>query len=380
MNASDMIHKAKVHLVMEHPFFASLALNLRPEESDKVDTLATDGSIMLYKPTYIEGLSIEQIKGCLAHLVLHCALGHVWRGEALEDEPRWQKAADYATNEELLKAGFDLPQGYLHDKSYDKLNAEQIYTKLPPSKQQQNNQQGKNKQPPPKGERQDITDPGKCGAVMPSSTSVKEQKAKWKTETAKALMFATQEKGELPDTLERMIRDAVFPKLPWTTLLRDFVQRSARNDYNWTRVNVKHLLRGFVLPTLHSDELPRVLIAVDTSMSISDEQLNRFGTEISGILAAYNTTTEVVYCDAKVHSTEIFASEDLPIKLHPVGGGGTDFRPVFDYAAKMQESFACILFFTDLKGTFPENEPPWPVSWISTCEGKAPFGDTILFE
>jgi predicted metal-dependent peptidase len=123
------------------------------------------------------------------------------------------------------------------------------------------------------------------------------------------------------------------------------------------------------------------VIAVDTSGSIDRKALNHFAAEASGVLGAYDTTVRVIYCDTKVQKEEVFTKADLPMKMKPVGGGGTDFRPAFKYVDKKGYTPACLIYFTDMYGDFPRQEPDYPVMWLTATERKtAPFGQTVLFK
>jgi predicted metal-dependent peptidase len=65
------------------------------------------------------------------------------------------------------------------------------------------------------------------------------------------------------------------------------------------------------------------------------------------------------------------------VHLNPVGGGGTDFGPCFDWLFEHGIQPQSLVFLTDLCGTFPKTEPPYPVIWASTERRQAPFGSVI---
>jgi predicted metal-dependent peptidase len=178
----------------------------------------------------------------------------------------------------------------------------------------------------------------------------------------------------------RQIDEMLNPILPWYILLRDFVEKSAHNDYDWTRPSRRYIGRHILPPSLISEQLPEIVIAIDTSGSISQEQLSRFSKEASSVLSAYDNTIRVIYCDAKVKKEEVFTRADLPMKLKPIGGGGTNFKPVFEYVNKQNITPACLIYFTDLHGNFPGKEPEYPTMWLTPNEQTAPFGTTILFK
>ena len=130
MDAEKRLTKAKITLIAEYPFFGRLCLLLKFKALKYVPTMGTDGKRLIYNPKFVDAVSDDQLLGLLAHEILHCSLGHIWRRE--KREPcRWNIAADIATNLLLRANGFSLPPGApLVDKYRDK-NAETIYEDLP---------------------------------------------------------------------------------------------------------------------------------------------------------------------------------------------------------------------------------------------------------
>lgn len=399
MEVKKKLEKARALLVLDQPFFGVLALRMKMVEEAAVPTMATNGELVLYNPDFVDKLSVTELKGVLAHEVMHAGLGHHWRiGD--RDLMTWNKAADYAVNDIILNSGFELPEGHLYDACYHDIATEELYQKLfqenPPGggSQEQGsgqgdgqdeqdgkgggqNQQGQDKPSP--SHQQPNSDPGGCGGIIPikDKAQAKEQEQEWKSALVQAASVA---KGKLPSQIKRMIDEIINPELPWTTLLRDFVEKTARNDYNWMRANKRHIVNGVWMPSLISEELPEIVIAIDTSGSINDEMLAKFAAEASGVLEAYRTTIHAIYCDAAVQGVDVFTNEDLPLKFNPKGGGGTDFRPVFDYVDKQGLTPACLVYFTDMYGTFPDLESPYPTMWVSTTKGEeAPWGQTVDF-
>lgn len=120
-----------------------------------------------------------------------------------------------------------------------------------------------------------------------------------------------------------------------------------------------------------------VLVAIDTSGSIDDVLLKQFASELRSIASETRPArVHVVYCDARIGRHDVFERDDL-LELHPIGGGGTDFRPVFELAAKLDEAPVAIVYLTDLDGTFPNQAPEIPTLWATPNRKQAPFGETV---
>ena len=132
MKTKDKISKARAGLILDQPFFGSLSLKLILKEDRTCETAWTDGVSLGYNPAFIDELHLDQVKGLLAHEVMHCACAHNTR-RGNRDGKRWNIAADYAINPLLNEAGFALPPGVLFDFSYKGKSADEIYTLLPAS-------------------------------------------------------------------------------------------------------------------------------------------------------------------------------------------------------------------------------------------------------
>ncbi|MFW5735275.1 MAG: VWA-like domain-containing protein, partial [Oceanidesulfovibrio sp.] len=241
---------------------------------------------------------------------------------------------------------------------------------------------------PPQDEQGD--DPGMSGEVRdaPSDTGgadsaadMTRQEESWQVAVAQALHKA-REAGELPGALERLLAEALAPSLSWRELLRRFLANAARNDFSWVRPNRRHLHAGLYLPGLESEELSEVVVAVDVSGSVSQEELDSFAAELSAVLEEFDTTVRVFTCDAALTTQDTLARWDLPLDFTATGGGGTDFRPPFTQLEQDGATPACLVYFTDMEcDTFPE-DPGFPVLWVTTNARHAtpPFGEVVTME
>jgi len=119
-------------------------------------------------------------------------------------------------------------------------------------------------------------------------------------------------------------------------------------------------------------------LAIDTSGSIGEAELNQFAAEIRAVKEEGKPSAiHVVYFDSEVCHYDRFGRDD-ELQFAPHGGGGTAFSPVFEYLTEHDiEPVACV-FLTDLCCNDFGDQPDYPVLWVSTHEGTAPFGEVVL--
>jgi predicted metal-dependent peptidase len=370
--------RARSALIIDQPFFGVLALHLEAIRDDSIPTMATDGTRLLWSADFVAELTDAEIKGVLAHEVLHNAYRHHTRRQA-RDPRLWNVAADYAINRDLLAAGFTLPKGRLYDPRFGEAGAEEIYSRL----QREAPAAPKSGQPGAGKGGPAGADPGRCGAVIDAAGSPDERAAadrKWELATRQALAVA-KAAGALPGYLKRLADALDKPRVDWRDVLRRFVDSVAHRDYSWTRPNRRHVGRGVILPGWIADGVEHVVCAVDTSGSVTDSTLSAFAAEIGGILddGAVSRVT-VLYADTKVRAIETFEQGDR-VRLAGTGGGGTDFRDTFRTIARDHADASAVVYLTDLAVTHFGDEPACPVLWAHVGPESrippVPFGEVV---
>ena len=422
MTTAQKLTRARTQLLLNQPFFGTLGLRLKLVPGS-LPTMATDGSRIVYNSAFVGELKPAELEGVLAHEVLHCALGHHCRRG--EREPGlWNEAADLAINPLLLGNGLTLSAGALIDPAFANLSSEEIYARLlrrrsegASAVQQQAPQQtnvGGGMGNVPQGTHGAATsDPmsdssngsgssqneqqtgqamgpasmrsGGFGAVWDASdehghaaspAEKRRQEHEWSIAAEQALRSA-KACGNEPGGIERPVSESRQSQQDWRTILRDFVAATAPSDYRWTPPNRRYIASGLYLPSVERRGLGEVVIAVDTSGSIGKRELEQFAAEISAI--SEETQPEaihVVYCDAAVQCVQQFGSSE-PVQLEPKGGGGTDFRPAFEWVAENDITSVCLIYLSDLCcNSFPET-PEYPVLWVTDSRETAPFGETV---
>lgn len=375
-DARKKLMGARTALVLDQPFFGVLALQLALKEDTTQETAWVDGETLGYNPAFVESLSHAELLGIVAHEVMHCAAGHPWRRDAREPK-RWNEACDFAINQLLVESGFTLPGDALLDATYAGKSAEWIYDRLPapPPESQGGDEDGPESGEDESGDGQ-AQKPSSLGEVRDCPTESEKSEAEW-AQSVQQAAAAAKARGALPGGAERFASDAVAPKVDWRSALRRFVQQCSSSDYAWTRPNRRYLAQGLYLPSLHSETLGSIAIAIDTSGSIDQVLLDQFRAEVQTIADEMRPSrVHVLYCDAQVNRQDVFERDDV-IEFNPAGGGGTDFCPVFDELEKLEEPPVCLVYLTDLEGSFPEITPDVETLWVTTGTTIAPFGETI---
>lgn len=382
MNSDEIakkIVKARAGLIIDQPFFGTLALRLmlkvmspQMEQTFKArglkPTLAVDGRTIYYSEAFIDGLDVNLTKSAFAHEVGHCVFDHIGRRRH-RDPNGWNIAGDYVINDMLKSAGFTLGEGWLYDPKYVGMTADQIYQALPPSAKDGSGS-GKGMKP-----LCDIMD----GAGDANEQLTEVERNDWKIATIQAAN-AAKAQGKLPGSLERFIDELVNTKVDWRERLRRFITERSKDEYTWTRPNRRYLSAGLYLPSLYSETMGTIAVVTDDSGSIGNDVLQAFASEIAGIRDSVRPKkTIVLSCDAKVnHVDELEPDDEFKLKCH--GGGGTDFRPPFKWLARRDIRPAALIYLTDMYGPFPEHDPGYPVMWVATSDVVGPFGDTIKIE
>lgn len=362
---AQQLIRARTHLLLDFPFFGELALRLNLVERADIPTMAVDGRNIFYNPEFVSKISDSLTKAIVAHEVMHCVFDHIGR-RADRNPKKWNVAGDYAINQMLTDAGFNFEGTGLLDKKYAGMTTDQIYALLDDST-------GSDDAPgagEPGGPLDDCMD-GNPGTTETDATD-------WKVAVIQAATSA-KAAGKLPAGLARFVDELIAVKVDWRERLRRFITQSSKDDYSWMRPNRRYMSQGMYLPSLYSESMGEIVVAIDTSGSIDQATLNAFGAEIRAIVqSARPAKTTVIYCDAEVNHVDVFEPNDeLHFNMH--GGGGTNFCPPFEHVEKEGLQPVCFIYLTDMYGRFP-SDPGYPVMWCATSDVIGPFGETVPIE
>jgi len=372
MSAEGALVKARSQLLMDQPFFGTLAIRLRPVQREDIKTAATDGIHLYYDPAYILKLDPMQLRGLLAHEVLHCVFNHQTRRQE-RDHQLWNIACDYAINDHLIESGFILPKGALLDPAYKGMGAEEIYNLI-------NKEPSKRPKPCAWGIVLDAT----SGSLEAGSAA--EQESNWQIAVGEAAAVA-KARGKLPGNIELFISEILQPKVDWRTVLWPFFTELNRDDYSWRKPHRAWISEDEYLPSMYQETCGKVAVVNDSSGSITDEQGAQFISEVDAVMAQVQPSSIVwIQADAQVQDVKVLdTGERLKASQLPSfkGRGGTAFTPAFEYLRDNHPDVQAIVYLTDLETgaedfASAEEAACAPTLWVSVSKNLvAPFGETV---
>jgi predicted metal-dependent peptidase len=288
----------------------------------------------------------------------------------------WQLATDYAINNMLHKNKLKIPKGANFKKEYKNMYSEEIYELL---KEEFSEQNGKSSYDDIKNLESFIKDSGGNSSIFKNIKNIENDKIEDEWDYASSIAKEVANKKSLtPLGLERFAKKVKANDIDWKFELYNAINRHMRNNYAFMPPNKKHIYRGVALPSLTSDTLS-LIVAIDTSGSIREDILGAFIEEFKSIMQNFPAVSiELLIADAKVHSHHSFMGGeemDFPLK----GGGGTDYRPTFEYIDANIPMSSMLLYFTDGEGIFPRIPPAYEVLWaLSQNKTRIPFGRSIV--
>jgi predicted metal-dependent peptidase len=431
---------ARAWLIIDKPFLGALVLRLPLVEADPrwCRSTATDAKSLYYNRDYIDQLTFEQTKFALAHEALHCALAHFARREH-RHKRRWDIACDLAINPALVADGLQPAPNALVLDGFADMAAEEIYPYVQENSDQEphdqhvyddsgdgggraasgdgmdaggratpgavagtaaeQSQEQPHTAPPPSEARasrpKDETgsssatdtnepprkgaDTGRAGTSQPPPLSATERETlaqQWQQRLAGAAQQAMRA-GKFGGSVARLVEHLLQPQLPWRMLLARYLTSMARDDYSFLHPSRRE--GAAILPGLRSIHVD-IVVALDTSGSIANEEMREFLSEANAIKGQVGARITLLACDEALAPDapwvfepwdEVRLPESLP------GGGGTRFTPVFDWVARQDRRPDLLVYFTDAKGEFPAEAPPYPVLWLVKGKAKVPWGQRI---
>ena len=374
----DKLQKDVVTLLHNEPFYGHILVGITKIIDTELPAAAAV-SVAKYitlkvNPDMYFKEKDEHRTGILKHELLHVILKHVLRGKKCPLRQRANVAADLAVNPIVGKS--NLPEWTLWPELYElptNLTFEQYYDQLPDSKVIHLSLSDSS------GEGEGEENPW----LIPGHSTVDEHN--WDNEeegmdpvdaTLAEIVIddiirqATKHCGDTPSELKGLIHYREKKTIPWQTILRRFFGTSRANlDYTKKRISKRYGTR----PGTKFQESATVVLGVDSSGSISDKQLDMFMTEVAHAHKTGLVDIWVVVCDCEIHEI-IHPFNKANVKMVS-GRGGTDFRPVIEWAESLGKGHPQIdstIMLTDGYGPAPEKRPRFPVLWVLTHDGEQP--------
>jgi predicted metal-dependent peptidase len=241
------------------------------------------------------------------------------------------------------------------------------------------------------GKGQQGSDPGGCGGVLDAApahdkANISTIEQDWDAAVKQAVAHAKrQNAGTLPAFLQRLVKELAKPKISWRDLTRQFIDGVMTKDYSWQRPNQRYVHQGLVLPTHIPDALHHLVFFGDVSGSITREVMKAYVSEIQGALDdGVADQVTALYFDTEIKKIDTYLPGDL-IDCDVPGGGGTDFRPMFEWAKKEAHDASCIVVLTDMYPcSWDLPDPGVPVLWGAFLPEEAlkqitpPFGEGVV--
>lgn len=307
------LDKAKISLMSkpDSVFFTTVCFSLKHIWDDSIPTAATNGIDIKFNPEFFMSLTIEERVFLLLHESMHVAFLHMDRLET-RDRKKWNVAADHVINLMLLGRGFKMPKNGLADYKYSGLSTEEVYNLLP---SQENNDVDLDIQAAegdPVELQQAIED-----IIIRASIQSKMQ---------------GEDAGNIPGEIQIFLNGLLKPKLPWNRILQKYIQNLTKCDYSFRKAN-RRFFPEFHLPSLHSESLMDLVIAVDSSGSVSDDEFNQFITETTSIFKMMKPEKiTLIQFDTQIKSIDPIKNIQELSKVEFFGRGGTDICPVINWA------------------------------------------------
>ncbi len=437
------IRESRARLIEEEPYYALLLMYLRFIAVKDIKTISTNGRCIFFSPDYLDRLYTREMDYILCHQISHIVLGDLWRTEDLAGY-NYHLACDIRLNLELQDSFPDdrfAHFGNVHrsmpglQRSLAGLGPEEIYplrtfslnrlddrarrSWLPDcddywdrknddgeggtlildiadqdgllhhggitggSDQQQEGDGSASGNPDKNGN-------GASSEKQGTDSADQELKQEWQGRmqvVGKAISNGSKSYGadSLPAYLQRLIRNPPKPKADWKKILNRFL-REQICDYSFSPPDRRFADTGFFLPDFNEKEFVSrdILFMVDTSGSVDDEMLTLVYGEIRGAVEQFGGKLSGMlgFFDADVKPPTPFETVGDLLQIIPVGGGGTDFRPIFEYVQRNYrgEKPAYIVIFTDGEGPYPEERAAIgiPVLWLINNMTVTPqWGKTI---
>jgi len=412
MNERDIVSKLKFRVYHDYPFYADLSLNREHIFTNFIEWFATTGEQILINPNSIKEFTFEENLFAYLHELLHIALKHTFIGKKHSDKDQFllNIAQDIIVNElvsELVKPSIKLQETLVFKEKFNelrridvkKLNHLEIYDilakkferamqslKLP--NPNANLKSNSNLNDIAKDFMEKFTNFDKQLQKLKSQGEITENE-EWIFKNAYKDYYFNKLFEKLSDKEKKKILDKIkddllsgyvhakqrgfkfsgmeklvehlFKKVrDWRKVLREEILDYLKGDWTWAKVsdNLQSLhVAGFKqignLPSLDNTfALGKIIIGIDVSGSISDEDYKDFLDEIYSIFKSVNVREfEIVMWEWEItkviNGRNGFVNKVLNELKKRKGYGGTKLRSFLEYCNKKGVLNSIAIILTD---------------------------------
>ena len=372
MDKQQSLSKISKELMLKEPYYGFFLIMLNKVWRKDLPTAGVSKNGINFQLAINEefwtGLSEMHQMGLLKHELLHIAFGHLTSFKSFKNKRLANVAMDMEINQYIDEDW--LPTGGINIDDYEDLDLDRkagcryYYDKL------NQFQDEKDKNGSCGNENMDkLLDQVANGEGPDHSTweefedlSEAEQKLIEK-QLQKVLSDAKEQtikkRGNVPGEIEGVIviEEIVAPKFDWRGYIRRFTGVSTKVFTK--KIRRKENRRFSDNPGLKIKMKQHMLLAIDTSGSVSNSELQEFMGEIHHIYKVGVDVT-VIQCDTSIRAIESYKGK---FELNVLGRGGTEFDPVLEYYNENQKRYTSLVYFTDGE-CYTHVKPKGHVLWV----------------
>ena len=391
MDKAQSLSKISKELMLKEPYYGFFLIMLNKVWRKDLPTAGVSKQNINYQLAINEefwtGLSDDHKTGLLKHELLHIAFGHLVSFGSFSNKKLANVAMDMEINQ-YIEASW-LPEGGINIDDYTDIQLDRkagcryYYDQLLRLQDEKDKNGTSGDQ-----EMDKLLDNIASGDIPDHSTweefeDMSEAEKKLIDKQVQKILKDAKEqtikkRGNVPGEIEGLIvlDEVTKAKFDWKGYLRRFTGTSTKIFTKKIRRKENHRYEDN--PGLKIKMRQHMLLAIDTSGSVSDTELTEFMNEIHHIHKAGVDIT-IVQCDTSIRSIEAYKGKN-DLKVH--GRGGTEFDPVLDYYNANLKKYTSLVYFTDgecYTSVKPRNRVLWVLSERSEMNEDLP-GQVIKLE
>jgi predicted metal-dependent peptidase len=361
MIVQDKVARTTKTLIFTEPFYGLFLIGINKKYTENIPTAGVSkhgiGVQLTINPEFFINLSEDHRFGLIKHELLHIAFGHLIMRDLYADHKLFNIAADLEINQYILES--KLPEGGLLLSSFPELDlpkkagTKEYYKLLEEAKDQGTSPSLDSLMDQMDGTSQYCH--GTWNEFDDLSEADKKLIQKQVEHQLKESAEQTVKKqgnipGELKDLIKRLL-NIEPPKFNWKAYLRRFIGNSS--IVYTKKLRRKYNKRYAANPGLKIKFKNHILVGVDTSGSVNNDELKEFYSELVHMHKTGHKIT-VAQCDTRLNSVKEF-NPKKDWEIH--GRGGTSFQPVIDHYNEKKGAYTALIYLTDGEAYTPDDCP-----------------------